>query len=405
MPIKIEQITKTGSVVSDYDEKLKPNEIKLLLSKQKYIEIKSNKNPYIVKYKNKDINLYVKNITYLGRKKDKLGNYDDWEHYKKRIQIGENFKPISKQKNTLLLGVYHYDNANVFCIFDKQSYENSSANNASAHIHTMDILKAKELSLFEKTDKKGNNIIVFTEQNFEKAFDVVLSNKKTTLSKEINIFNEFSNTLNANWLGVDCYIEMMNNNFNLAYLGEWAGYYLEYKFDEFLRNNPGYQDICQYVQNKEHTAIDLDLWFEEKQFYGDLKAHGVDRDLIGNDKTNINEALRQYNKVWYIVFSHSTIKDKDKNGLTTEFWNKKINERYEKTGKGKFKKLDSYLSRMKHSVILDNFAILEINQFNKKYLVDFKQGKNSNGAERKIKISIKKKDIENDNFVIYRKKI
>ncbi len=49
--------------------------------------------------------------------------------------------------------------------------------------------------------------------------------------------------------------------------------------------------------------------------------------------------------------------------------------------------------------------VLEINQFNRQYLVDFKQGRNSDGKPRNIKISIKKEDIKNDNFAIYRQKL
>ncbi len=60
---------------------------------------------------------------------------------------------------------------------------------------------------------------------------------------------------------------------------------------------------------------------------------------------------------------------------------------------------------MKNSVQLDNFVVLEINQFNRQYLVDFKQGRNSDGKPRNIKISIKKEDIKNDNFAIYRQKL
>jgi len=36
---------------------------------------------------------------------------------------------------------------------------------------------------------------------------------------------------------------------------------------------------------------------------------------------------------------------------------------------------------------------------------DFKQGKNSNGISGNIKVSIKNKDIKNDNFAIYQQKI
>jgi hypothetical protein len=141
------------------------------------------------------------------------------------------------------------------------------------------------------------------------------------------------------------------------------------------------------------------------KFYGDLKAHTINTNVIGNDKRTVIKAIQNFKKIWYVVFSHKTIKDKDCNGGVTEFWNKELNKRYKKTGEGKFKKLDSYLNRMKHSAQLDSLVILEINEFNKKYLADFHQGKNSNNTTRKTKISIKNKDINNENFAIYRQKL
>ena len=409
MPIKIEQITKTGLVVSDFDAILKPSEIKQLLLRQQYLEIKSNKNPYIAKYKGKDIILYVKNITYLGRKKDKSGNYDDWEHYKKRIQIGKNFKPISKQENTLLLGVYHYDNDNIFCIFDKKSYENSSANNASAHISTIDICKAKELGVFKKTDIKNNKLTVFTEENFAKVFDEFLLNKHIDIDNEINVFQEFSKTLNTTWLGVDCYDEMRQNHCNNAKQGEWTGFYLEYKFEQFLNQNHSYKKYCQYIQKKSKNEIDLDLWFEQGQFLGDLKAHtnnikdkdinktdlkGDEADLIGNDEFNAYQAVKLYGKIWYVAFNHSTKKDKDNGAKVMKKWNEI-----------RCKDSMGYLSRMKYSIQLKSFDILEINKTNIKYLKAFNQGKNSNGKPRPRKILIDKADLKNDNFAIYRQKL
>jgi hypothetical protein len=43
---------------------------------------------------------------------------------------------------------------------------------------------------------------------------------------------------------------------------------------------------CQYIQNKSKGGIDLDLWFEQEQFLGDLKAHTIGGGLLGNDKFN-----------------------------------------------------------------------------------------------------------------------
>jgi hypothetical protein len=103
----------------------------------------------------------------------------------------------------------------------------------------MDLHKARKDGIFEKTDKQGNNIIVFTEQNFQKVFDMVLLNQQIQLSNELNIFDQFSQTLNLNWLGVNCYDEMVKNNYNNARQSEWAGFYLEYKFEQFLNNKPG----------------------------------------------------------------------------------------------------------------------------------------------------------------------
>ncbi|VVM22899.1 hypothetical protein BSPWISOXPB_9576 [uncultured Gammaproteobacteria bacterium] len=64
----------------------------------------------------------------------------------------------------------------------------------------MDLHKARKDGIFEKTDKQGNNIIVFTEQNFQKVFDMVLLNQQIQLSNELNIFDQFSQTLNLNWV-------------------------------------------------------------------------------------------------------------------------------------------------------------------------------------------------------------
>lgn len=392
MPIKIEQITKTGLVVNDYDHRLSPSDVKNILNSLPSLEIQSTKNPFIAKYKNKVINLCVKNISYLGV---------PHLHHKKRIQIPKEWKEMLQQENTFLLGIYSYKRNTTFCLFDTTKYRDNQLNNSSAHIHTIDLHKARKLGIFNKIDKNKNHIAVFTEQNFTRVFDIILFDEKVTLSNEINVFNEFSKTLDTDWSGINCYKEMMKDNFNHAYQPEWAGFYLEYKFENFLKNNAQYAKYCQYIQNKKSQEIDLDLWFEEKKFYGDLKAHTVNTNILGNDKQTVIKAIKGFKKIWYVAFSHHTTKDIDCDGSVTKFWNTELNN---KNGNQK-KKLDSYLSRMKHSVTLNDFVILEINNYNKKYLSDFRQGRNSNNNPRNAKISIKKSDIKNDNFAIYRQKL
>ena len=385
MPIKIEQITKTGLVVSDFDNKLNPSDIKSILDGLPDLYIQSDKNPFIAKYKNKTINLCVRNISYLGI---------PHPFYKKRIQIPKDWKGILQQENTLLLGIYSYKSNISFCLFDTTKYRGNRLNNSSAHIHTIDLHKAIKLGIFNKTDKNGNQITVFIEQNFTKVFDMILLGKKVSLSNELNVFNKFSKTLNTNWLGVDCYDEMRQNNCNNAKQAEWAGFYLEYKFEQFLNDNSNYKKYCKYIQNKVKNNIDLDLWFEEKQFLGDLKAHTIGGRLLGNDEFNAYEAVRLYDKFWYISFNHTTEKDINHNAEVMKKWN---------AIRGK----DSmgYLNRMKYAIDLKSFYVLEISNINLKYLKAFNQGKNSNGKPRPAKIAIHKNDLENDNFAIYRQKL
>ena len=59
----------------------------------------------------------------------------------------------------------------------------------------------------------------------------------------------------------------------------------------------------------------------------------------------------------------------------------------------------SYSNKMKNSVELTSYLILEINRFNSQYLNIFKQGHNSDGNPRAPKISIKKQNIS--NFLIH----
>jgi hypothetical protein len=62
----------------------------------------------------------------------------------------------------------------------------------------------------------------------------------------------------------------------------------------------------------------------------------------------------------------------------------------------------SYSKKMKNRIELTDFMILEINEYNNKYLSVFNQGINSNKLPREPKIKIDKKMI--NNFLIYSSK-
>lgn len=390
MPTKVEQLNKDNIVEYEYDQILSRTQLIQHFNALEEFSNSSSTIPYECSYKGTNITLLIKNISYLGN-----------PHliYKKRIQIPRNWHTYLQDKDAFLIGVYHYQGSFLYCLFDTTNYRNNQINNSSAHIYTIDLLKARQLGIFQKKDKNDNMLTVFTAENISKVFDSVLLNAETLVPEEFRMFSQYVQTLHKEWYGIDCYKEMQEDNFSQAYQAEWAGFYNEYRFEKYLRANDEAGRLCEKITQKTDGTIDLDLWFVGMQCYGDLKTHTVTQDLLGNDKNNFFRSLEQYGKVWYLVISHETLKDKQYREVT-RYWNESINR-----NQGKNKSLDSYLSRMKNKVFLKYIFILEVNHFNKQYLSDFNQGRNSDGAARNSKIKIKKSDLKNDNFVIYRESL
>ena len=380
---KIEQINKKGKIVLAKDKPLKKKGIFDILSNF-FDKINSISGGFQVFLNRKKYIILIKNITYLGH---------PHPIFKKRIQIPEKWNKIIKNENVLLLGIYHYKDNIIFTSFDKKIRGKSS----SAHVHTIDIIKAIEYGVFRKTDKNGNNLIVFRQDKFQEVFKKIVKNKKVENVKEIKLFEDFSLGLNKDWEGISAYKEMIKSKFSQALQPEWTGFYLEYKFEMFLDKNNKYKKICKYVRNKKVDDFDFDLVFIKSRFLGDLKTHSLSSSaILGNDKIKFYKLLKKDGKVWYVVFNLEYKMDKNYNCIVCNFWNIQLNKL-----KKKNKKLDSYCNRMKKSGILLSMNILEFNQFNEKYISNFEQGKQPNGRSRNPKIKIYKKNIE--NFVIYRK--
>jgi hypothetical protein len=382
---KVEQINNKGEVVFDYDEIINSSDFKYYFSPS--FNFLNDKNPFEVEFKNKKYIFCIKSITYLG---------NPHPLYKKRIQIPKEWRNTLKKENTILIGIYKYKDNVVFTIFDLENYKNNRLNNSSAHVNTLDIRYAVENDFFSKLDIRGNKIYLFTKENFEKGFEEYIKNRSVTNIAEINLFDEFADKLDKKWNGKECYKEMIDNNYTNAFQSEWAGFYLEYKFEMFLEEDKQRKTICLFVRDKKINGHDLDLNFHD-EFLGDLKTHSVDSSaVLGNDMNVVDKVLDKYNKLWYVIFEHDTIKDNTKDYEVTTYWNQKINCLKEKK-----KPLDSYGSRMKNSIEIKKMIIAEINKYNKKYLSVFNQGLNSNGKPREPKIKINNKAL--DNFVIHRK--
>lgn len=375
---RVEQIFK-NRVVFEYDEKKSSKEIEIILNKT-FNVINRNHYEFKINLENKEITFLIKNITYLGH---------PHPFHTKRIQLSNGWEQKLKNNDTFIIGVYNYKCTRLFVYFDKTNYVNRRLNNSSAHIWTNDLLKGFQDGVFQKVDIRKNEIFVIREDKlFEFVKEKFVLNKKAQ-TKEFEFIENFKNDIGKKWNGISCYKQMIRKNYSNKYQAEWAGFYFEYRFEEFLNSNPKYKSICEFNRQKNIGSIDLDVKFK-KGFYGDLKTHSNNSSgILGNDAKTIKNSVKKDGKIWYIVLNHDTIKDIDMGSITSKFWNKV---------QGKLDLL-SYSKKMKHSVTLDNFQILEINTYNEKYLTPFNQGLNSNGLPRNPKIKINKKHLK--NFLIY----
>ena len=178
---------------------------------------------------------------------------------------------------------------------------------------------------------------------------------------------------------------------------------MEYRFDSFLRKN-SLEHKIKYIgsSHKKEGELDFDLWFDSDNFYGDLKASDTDKkEAPGNDQSNFLECINKYDKFWYVIYEHNTVKDsKDNNYEATRFRTNYIKDNNEWPANKKWDEL-SYYSRMKNSVQFIRMYIIELNRINYRIaLNDFNQGKQPNGGARKPKFKITKNNI--DNFVIFK---
>ena len=440
----VKQVNIEGKIVDGRDQILTPTELFNVFQKN-FFEVRHNKDykKYIeAKYKGKNYLIRTKNVSYLGKTHDKS---------KKRYQIPDDliefYEYATKHnKEPLLIGIYHYDELVLFVNFGIDTYINKKANNSSAHVNVNDLRMAitveseldedeeVEKGVFSKVDFWGNTITIFDtnsvsyffetlgeeelknefknvidkfkekqkvqtigrekkiEDKYEIQFDISRLYKPSGTNKVLpdrtrNIILNFFEKVNKNWEGKTAYNEMLMYNYRNKNQAEWPGFYLEFKFEEYLKKNK-YENIIKYAQEKIDGGIDLDLHLFELNTYGDLKAHTQSRgDIPGNKTETIIDVLNKHDKVIYIVCEHDTIPDSVCNYEVTKYWNKN------KTNRKKNQNLMSYKTRMKNSVSLKKVNILVIDSSNYQYLKGFAQGKNSNNKPRKKKIMIDGKKI------------
>jgi hypothetical protein len=346
----------------------------------------------------KKIILLTKAITYLG------GN---GQHpiYKKRMQLPKWYKEfcsnIGNNSNyeVIFLGIYHFESHVIFVNFIKDTYLLKKMNNSAAHVYINDLYQSKIKGIFKKNDKFGNTIFTINS-NILKNY---LNDTINTADSVFEVLDRFNESFPfKQWIRADYAIDYMYVNGSSQWKQtEWAGWYLECLFDQFIKSK-NLAKIIEYVglKYKKNGELDFDLLIEE-EFYGDLKASSIDSPaVLLNDQSNLIHAIETYKKFWYVIYMHSTRKDKDFDDYPmTKYRAIKINESENKSD-GDFN-IYSYKNKMKHSIKFQNMIVLELNKANFKHaLEDFNQGVQPDGSPRKPKFKISKKNI--DNFVIYR---
>lgn len=409
MNLKSEQLKSNLSLEIDYDEKLSKSDIREILENSlganncSFIKI-SGKNVFCYNSKNgiKELLLF-KQISYLG------GN---GQHpiFKKRIQLPMWFKEVyeavknDKQYNVRFIGVYRYKNNVVFADFLKETYLPKKFNNSSAHVYINDMYQAMKYGTFDKIDKNGNKIVTIRNISFKDYIDEAVSKSTNDLFSIFDNFNNIFYPTNVWVESMKAIPEMYKCKFKDWKQVEWAGSYLEFKFEQYL-NQKNITHKVKYVakSNKSHGELDFDLWFDEDNFYGDLKASDVSKlEAPGNDKTSFIECINRYDKFWYIIYEHETKLDKvcSENFEATRFRTNFIRRNNEWDKKKPWNEL-SYSTKMKHSVKFVKMTIIELNRINySNVLSDFHQGKQQSGDKRNVKVKINKRNI--DNFVVFR---
>lgn len=409
MNVDSEQITLDKSLVVAQDQPLTDKQLQGCLidvlgkSKCKILTIPTRK--WVLEYTDggKVYHLLVRSCTYLG---------NHHPIFKKRVQLplwfNEYTHAVTKQNpgiDVRYIGVYHYgdehhgDNV-IFIDFKKDTYLTKKGHNSSAHVYTNDLFQAMTYGVFKKEDYFGNSISIIRKNKFSD----YITNKVTEANTLFDLFRKFNCGFSfGRWLkALDVIKEMHQNKWQQWRQAEWAGWFLEYKFNRFTIDS-NVTNQMRYVGSslKHEGDMDFDIRFDEEDFYGDLKASDITKkETPGNDQENLIESIYKFDRFWYVIYEHETIKDSESTGYEAT----KGRNLYIKSIDPSYKNDElSYHTRMKNSVKFVKMSIIELNRINfREALTDFHQGHQPDGNARKPKFNINKKVLENDNFVVFR---
>ncbi len=361
-PKAIDQILEGGRVVCvDHDQKFSQKEIVSLLEGCFADCVVKDGRLWLLDREGvkPKVCFYTRNINHLG---------GDWSSEKKRIQIGTEF-PALYRKNladgveTVLLGVYHYypDGLNgvvLFVCFSASTYAARSTNNSAAHVHTVDLINAYKRGVYRRLDKSGNEILVLNRSNFVKHINSLRGSEEVDVVRKdrevLAYLGRMFDLMPREFLGIECFKEMMAaKDKTRMNQGAWEGWYYEFYFRKYLKDNPT-EDIIWWSK-KEAGELDFDLKFPYAEwFYGDVKSDAHKKSIQGNLKSNVDFLVTEKSgRLWYVALDFTPEKDADHGYETTLWWNRQL---------GKTDKPMSYAKRMKYSIHVNRMDVYEITQ-------------------------------------------
>ena len=388
---KIEQVTRTGNIVLDYDQTLTTKEIESLMT-ELFGPVLTKDNKQFILY-NK-VGILACNVTYLG---------NPHPLYKKRIQL-KSYYPEYLAKNaannikTLYVGIYTYKRTRLFVVFETGTYASKKSHNSSAHVYSINLQYAQRAGKFDKVDAFGNVIKIFNTYEFVRYIktlggEMLGGTTGEDIMRLINErFSDFKNNIPKVWNGIDCYRELLDAHDSNARQGHWEGWYFEHLFRKYL-NDKHVTDI-EWHADKTEGGIDLDIKFTDKDWvYGDLKADQIGHDIQGNAFEPLDKVIKEHDGVvYYVCCLFKSEKDSQHGYQVTRFWNTLRDEPY--TSEDDIR--NRYGKQMKFSITPKRICVLKIDAIIYDILKrnPFTQGLNSDGNERKPKLKVDKDMIE-----------
>jgi hypothetical protein len=392
--IAVDQIGPDGELLHDVDTTLSPiAKSRLLTEALPGASAESYSGARVVRFGDQVI--LAAQVTHLGR---------PWPEFKKRIQIPPHWIDVYQAAlrdglRPRFVGIYRYAQVTVFIDFDPRTYVQRKANNSAAHVATNDLYQALTHGVFKRTDRNGNTLTSVRADLFA---DYLLGEVR-----EHNVYAGVFESFNSEFLTGERIepLHAINQMYAAlwpdAFQAEWAGFYLEYRVDEFLRRTAA-DRLVGFQKDKFRTGLDYDLVFKEPlavAFYGDLKASNVtSTDAPGNDAADLRRCIQQYGRFWYVLYEHETWHSRDEGDAPVIAWNEWRRSMGHVFRSG-YDAL-SYAGRFKSAVRFVGMKILEVNEANFHVVLgDFNQGHQPSGEDRAVKVMIAKRNI--DNFLIY----